>query len=48
MADGSVKVNNNGPYVISGDVTVVDVDGNKFSWTGSAVALCRCGSSPRE
>ena len=43
MAD--VKINDNGPYVISGDVTIVDVEGNKFSWTGSAVALCRCGGS---
>ena len=45
MADVSVKVNDNGPYVISGDVTLVDVDGKSFSWTGSAVALCRCGQS---
>ena len=45
MADVTAKVNDNGPYVITGDVTVVDVNGNKFSWTGSAVALCRCGQS---
>ncbi|MBT3942827.1 MAG: CDGSH iron-sulfur domain-containing protein [Chloroflexi bacterium] len=43
MAD--VKINDNGPYVISGDVTIVDAEGNKFSWTGSAAALCRCGQS---
>jgi CDGSH-type Zn-finger protein len=45
MADVSVKINDNGPYVISGDVTIVDVEGKKLSWTGSAVALCRCGES---
>ncbi len=45
MADVSVKINDNGPYVISGDVTIVDVEGNQFSWTGTAVALCRCGQS---
>jgi CDGSH-type Zn-finger protein len=45
MADVSVKINDNGPYVISGDVTIVDVEGKKLSWTGTAVALCRCGQS---
>ncbi len=45
MAGVSLKINDNGPYVISGDVTIVDVEGNKLSWKGSAVALCRCGQS---
>lgn len=45
MADVTAKVNDNGPYVITGDITVVDVNGKAFSWTGSAVALCRCGQS---
>ncbi|MDA1257895.1 MAG: CDGSH iron-sulfur domain-containing protein [Chloroflexi bacterium] len=45
MADVTAKVNDNGPYVISGDVTLVDPEGNSFSWQGTAVALCRCGQS---
>lgn len=38
------KVFNNGPYLISGDVTLVDADGNVFK-TDGPVALCRCGHS---
>ena len=45
MAEVSVKIKDNGHYVISGDVTNVDDEGKKLSWTGSAVALCRCGES---
>ena len=45
MADVTIKINDNGPYVVSGDVEIVDPLGKKFSWTGTAVALCRCGQS---
>jgi len=44
MADVSIKVNDNGPYVIRGIEEFVDADGNKFE-TAAAIALCRCGHS---
>ncbi|WP_248928803.1 CDGSH iron-sulfur domain-containing protein [Paenibacillus hamazuiensis] len=33
-----------GPYVIEGEITLVDGKGNAFR-TGSQTALCRCGHS---
>jgi CDGSH-type Zn-finger protein len=43
--DCTIKVNENGPYVVSGTFTLVDKDGNKFTVEKAAVALCRCGQS---
>ena len=43
MAD-SIKVNDNGPYLIQGEVTVLDGAGNPIE-TPQTVALCRCGAS---
>ncbi len=45
LADVAANVNDNGPYVITGDITVVDADGKEYSWEGTAVALCRGGES---
>lgn len=42
MAD--IKVNNNGPYVISGEIQLVDASGKAFT-TNETFALCRCGHS---
>jgi CDGSH-type Zn-finger protein len=42
----TVKVRQNGPYLIEGDdVTVVDVNGNAFEIPKRPFALCRCGGS---
>ena len=42
----SIQVRENGPYKISGPITVVDAEGREFVLPeGSAVALCRCGHS---
>jgi CDGSH-type Zn-finger protein len=36
----------NGPYLIEGEVEVLDPSGNKIDTTGRPrIALCRCGSS---
>lgn len=46
MGDVSIEVRENGPYKVSGPITVVDFAGNEFQIPdGSAVALCRCGHS---
>ena len=47
MADDVViKVRDNGPYKVTGPVTIIDVDGNAFTPPeGGAIVLCRCGLS---
>lgn len=44
MSDASIKVNDNGPYVLRGSFIIVDADGNPIEREGT-VALCRCGQS---
>jgi CDGSH-type Zn-finger protein len=47
MNEVVIKARENGPYKVTGPVTVIDVDGNAYdlSGKGEAVALCRCGGS---
>jgi len=49
MAPITIKVNKNGPYLISGDdvanVVVTDAEGNRLQPRGKNIALCRCGAS---
>jgi CDGSH-type Zn-finger protein len=42
-----IKTRENGPYKITGPVTVIDADGNVFDLPddGRPLALCRCGGS---
>lgn len=39
-----IKVNDNGSYRITGDVELVDAEGNVFE-TKPSFSLCRCGRS---
>jgi CDGSH-type Zn-finger protein len=45
----NVLAKKNGPYVVSGDLSqlnLTDAEGNKYDLAGKpAVALCRCGAS---
>jgi CDGSH-type Zn-finger protein len=47
MSQVEIKVRDNGPYKITGPVTLVDADGNEFELPddGKPLALCRCGGS---
>ncbi|HJP40083.1 MAG TPA: CDGSH iron-sulfur domain-containing protein [Dehalococcoidia bacterium] len=45
MAEVTVKVRDDGPYLITGEVELADVDGNQFKVEGSNFVLCRCGAS---
>ena len=46
MSEVRIEVRENGPYKISGPITVIDAEGVAFELPlGSAVALCRCGHS---
>lgn len=38
-----ITIRNNGPYVVEGDFTLVDHEGNEVPLTKRA--LCRCGGS---
>jgi CDGSH iron-sulfur domain-containing protein 3 len=41
-----IKVRKNGPYKVTGPVTLIDADGNEFELPeGDDIVLCRCGAS---
>lgn len=47
MSDVTIRCRDNGPFLVEGAVSVVDVDGNAFPINPDkpAIALCRCGAS---
>lgn len=46
MADVTIKIRDNGPYLVTGTVTLTDAQGNVLPPTGrDTIALCRCGGS---
>jgi 3-phenylpropionate/trans-cinnamate dioxygenase ferredoxin subunit len=47
MADVTITVRKNGPYIVSGTVEVRDADGNVYP-AKETVALCRCGASTKK
>jgi CDGSH-type Zn-finger protein len=42
-----IKVRHNGPYKVTGPVTLIDADGTEYDLAdrGESVVLCRCGGS---
>lgn len=47
MADVTIKIRPNGPYLVSGPVDLTDADGNPVAIPEGKtnIALCRCGAS---
>ena len=46
MADVTIKSNQNGPFLVTGAVTLTDHEGKAFDLGGKeTIALCRCGTS---
>ena len=45
MSDITIEVKENGPFLVKGDIKLVDADGNTFETDKPAIALCRCGAS---
>ena len=46
MTDVQIQPRENGPYLVTGPVTIVDADGNVYDTSDrKAIALCRCGGS---
>ena len=44
MAHVTIETVRNGPYIVKGEVELIDADGNKFP-VEKRMALCRCGAS---
>jgi len=40
----TIETIRNGPYIVTGEVELIDADGNKFP-VEKRMALCRCGAS---
>ena len=48
MSDVKVIVKDNGPFLVTGPVTITDAAGNTFNLSGKETfALCRCGASAK-
>lgn len=46
MSDVKIQVKPNGPLLVSGDISLVDIAGKAFGLGGrTTIALCRCGHS---
>jgi CDGSH-type Zn-finger protein len=47
MSDSTVNISvrENGPYLVSGKVTIEDADGSRYESDRNVIALCRCGGS---
>lgn len=45
MSDVKIVVKEDGPFLVQGDIQLVDADGNAFDTDKPAIALCRCGAS---
>ena len=48
MADVTVQIKDNGSFLVQGDVSIKDAEGNEFKADGKAIALCRCGASTNQ
>jgi CDGSH-type Zn-finger protein len=46
---GTIRTEANGPYVVTGPITILDADGREHHVPeGHVVKLCRCGHSARK
>ena len=49
MSDVVIKTRENGPFLVSGPVKLIDHLGNAYDLTGKEnIALCRCGESQKK
>lgn len=46
MSEVSIRIRENGPFLVTGPITIVDPQGQAYDLGGKeSVALCRCGTS---
>ena len=48
MSDVNITVKDDGPFLVQGDVSIVDAEGTEIPAAGKAIALCRCGASTNQ
>ena len=48
MAETKITVRPNGPYIVEGEITLLDAEGNAFKLEGQRIVLCRCGQSSKK
>jgi CDGSH-type Zn-finger protein len=42
MSDVTITATDNGPYLVTGSVTLLDAEGHEYE-VSQTIALCRCG-----
>ena len=46
MSDVTIRIKDNGPFLVTGPITLLDDAGNAYDLQGKeTIALCRCGAS---
>lgn len=45
VAEATITPYRNGPYIVRGDFTILDQEGNEIERSRGTIALCRCGHS---
>jgi 3-phenylpropionate/trans-cinnamate dioxygenase ferredoxin subunit len=48
MAEVTIRSLKNGPYIVQGEVELLDSEGNKIVTERETIALCRCGASTKK
>jgi CDGSH iron-sulfur domain-containing protein 3 len=49
MSEPTIRMETNGPYVVTGPITILDAEGNEHHVAeGRTVKLCRCGHSGKK
>ena len=48
MSEVKITVKDDGPFLVRGDVPILDSEGKEIEAEGKAIALCRCGASTNQ
>ena len=48
MSDVTITVKDDGPFLVQGDVSIVDAEGTELKTDAKAIALCRCAASTNQ
>jgi len=48
MSDVTITVKDDGPFLVQGDISIIDAAGTEIAAEGKAIALCRCGASSNQ
>jgi CDGSH-type Zn-finger protein len=48
MAGVTIRSLKNGPYIVQGEVELLDSEGHRIGTERETIALCRCGASTKK